>query len=223
MIFEAGWGYAMRPKHKVVLLGLSNTGKSRFFSHCVRRWSATDAPSFTIGAVHGTLRVRVNVKNEVCGVEPVAADDYASGFATDDTLSLWDTAGQERYNSLVTMYYRNAAVAIVMHDGDVTAGSKRRAAQLIEELRAREPETLIYLVQNKSDVQPVFDAEFAAAVGPLAGTAHTCCASENDTSVRRALVEIGELIRRRQYPPTPPAAAAQVPAATTPGRCCRVG
>lgn len=29
---------------------------------------------------------------------------------------LWDTAGQENYRSMVTMYYRNAAAALVVFD-----------------------------------------------------------------------------------------------------------
>lgn len=31
-------------------------------------------------------------------------------------FDIWDTTGQERYHSLVTMYYRGAAAAVIVYD-----------------------------------------------------------------------------------------------------------
>lgn len=66
---------------------------------------------------------------------------------------IWDTAGQERYRSLVPVYYRGAAAAIVMYD--VTdRRSFERAILWIHELRQNihSNDVHIVLVGNKADL-----------------------------------------------------------------------
>jgi len=67
-------------------------------------------------------------------------------------LSIWDTAGSERYHSLVPMYYRGAAAAIVMYS--ITDDeSFLRAEKWVSELENLvSPKPIIALAGNKLDL-----------------------------------------------------------------------
>lgn len=77
------------------------------------------------------------------------------------TLNLWDTAGQERYHSLVPMYTKSAAVAVVVFDQsqrisfdslpEIVAGARREAPEDCE----------FVLVGNKSDLDDGIQKEVA--------------------------------------------------------------
>lgn len=69
-------------------------------------------------------------------------------------FEIWDTAGQERYHSLAPMYYRGAAVAIVVFDITHPA-SFDRAKKWVTELRANvsNSDIVIALVGNKVDLE----------------------------------------------------------------------
>ncbi|KAG2229854.1 hypothetical protein INT48_002897, partial [Thamnidium elegans] len=68
-------------------------------------------------------------------------------------FEIWDTAGQERFHSLAPMYYRNALAAMVVFD--VTKYSTfERAQHWVSELqRQANPQLLITLVGNKTDIE----------------------------------------------------------------------
>eukprot|EP00009_Paramoeba_aestuarina_P005727 CAMPEP_0201521702 /NCGR_PEP_ID=MMETSP0161_2-20130828/15726_1 /ASSEMBLY_ACC=CAM_ASM_000251 /TAXON_ID=180227 /ORGANISM="Neoparamoeba aestuarina, Strain SoJaBio B1-5/56/2" /LENGTH=198 /DNA_ID=CAMNT_0047920385 /DNA_START=75 /DNA_END=671 /DNA_ORIENTATION=+ len=67
-------------------------------------------------------------------------------------LQIWDTAGQERFRSMVPMYYRGAAVALLVFDicePDTFFSAKK----WVRDLRANvSDETAIVLVGNKADL-----------------------------------------------------------------------
>ena len=52
--------------------------------------------------------------------QPTIGAAYLTKIITIDgktiKFEIWDTAGQERFNSLVSLYYRNASAAIVAYD-----------------------------------------------------------------------------------------------------------
>merc|ERR1712224_295806 len=63
-----------------------------------------------------------------------------------------DTAGQERYHSLAPMYYRGAAAAIAVYD-ITNRDTFQRAKQWVKELqRQGNPNIVIALAGNKSDL-----------------------------------------------------------------------
>ncbi|CAE7340597.1 RAB5 [Symbiodinium necroappetens] len=65
-------------------------------------------------------------------------------------FEIWDTAGQERYKSLVPMYYRGAAAAVIVFD--ITSKESFDAAKAwVTELQ--NSDTLIALAGNKSDLE----------------------------------------------------------------------
>lgn len=76
-------------------------------------------------------------------------------MALNDTtvkFEIWDTAGQERYHSLAPMYYRGAAAAIVVYD-ITSPDSFARAKSWVRELqRQGNPNIVIALAGNKSDL-----------------------------------------------------------------------
>jgi len=85
----------------------------------------------------------------------VAAAFLTQTVALNDTtvkFEIWDTAGQERYHSLAPMYYRGAAAAIVVYD-ITSPDSFARAKSWVRELqRQGNPNIVIALAGNKSDL-----------------------------------------------------------------------
>ncbi|KAL5537715.1 hypothetical protein UlMin_043519 [Ulmus minor] len=69
-------------------------------------------------------------------------------------FDIWDTAGQERYHSLAPMYYRGAAAAVVVYDIS-SMDTFNRAKKWVQELqRQGNPNLVMALVANKSDLAP---------------------------------------------------------------------
>mmetsp|Transcript_115893 Transcript_115893/g.247656 ORF Transcript_115893/g.247656 Transcript_115893/m.247656 type:complete len:196 (+) Transcript_115893:53-640(+) len=113
---------------KVVIIGNANVGKSclavRF---CRGEFKENQEPS--IGACFMTQTVKIN-DSEI-------------------KFEMWDTAGQERYKALAPMYYRGAAVGVIVFD--ITSKDSFAAAKLlVQELRGTD--ALIALAGNKSDL-----------------------------------------------------------------------
>jgi len=116
---------------KLVLLGDSAVGKSSLVLRFVRG-QFFEYQESTIGAAFLT--------------QTVALNDTTVKF------EIWDTAGQERYHSLAPMYYRGAAAAIVVYD-ITNFDTFKRAQQWVKELqRQGNPNIVIALAGNKSDL-----------------------------------------------------------------------
>merc|ERR1712070_489824 len=116
---------------KLVLLGDSAVGKSSLVLRFVRG-QFFEYQESTIGAAFLT--------------QTVTLQDTTVKF------EIWDTAGQERYHSLAPMYYRGAAAAIVVYD-ITNRDTFQRAKQWVKELqRQGNPNIVIALAGNKSDL-----------------------------------------------------------------------
>ena len=119
---------------KVVLLGDSGVGKSSLSL----RFCQGKFPTFhevTIGAafLQQTIRLRDGAQIK---------------------LSLWDTGGQERFRSMSSLYYRDAAGAVLVYDCTDTA-SFESVKYWVSELRAKGPPSVVIAVAgNKSDAAP---------------------------------------------------------------------
>ena len=116
---------------KVVLLGDSGVGKSSLsLRFCQGRF-----PTFhevTIGAAFLQQTVRLRDGSQV-------------------KLSLWDTGGQERFRSMSSLYYRDAAGAILVYDCTDTE-SFESVKYWADELRSKGPASVVLCVAaNKSD------------------------------------------------------------------------
>ena len=148
---------------KLVLLGDSAVGKSSLVLRFVRG-QFFEYQESTIGAAFLT--------------QTVALNDTTVKF------EIWDTAGQERYHSLAPMYYRGAAAAIVVYD-ITNRDTFQRAKQWVKELqRQGNPNIVIALAGNKSDlnskrkVEPEEAESCAAQFGAI---------RRNSRAIRRAI------------------------------------
>jgi len=116
---------------KLVLLGDTAVGKSSLVLRFVKG-QFLDCQESTIGAAFLTQTVALS--NETVKFE------------------IWDTAGQERYHSLAPMYYRGAAAAVVVYD-ITNRDSFYRAKAWVKELqRQGNPNIVITVVGNKTDL-----------------------------------------------------------------------
>jgi small GTP-binding protein len=119
------------PSYKLVVIGDTSVGKS---SLVLRQLNDEFYPyqESTIGAAFLTQMFQFGPGQQI-------------------KLEIWDTAGQERYKSLVPLYTRGAAIAIVVFD--ITCRSSFGAAQYwVKELRKGEDDLIIALVGNKTDM-----------------------------------------------------------------------
>ena len=161
---------------KLVLLGDSAVGKSSLVLRFVRG-QFFEYQESTIGAAFLT--------------QTVALNDTTVKF------EIWDTAGQERYHSLAPMYYRGAAAAIVVYD-ITNRDTFQRAKQWVKELqRQGNPNIVIALAGNKSDlnskrkVEPEeaesCAAQFRRSYRAIRRNSAQFCAQFSDAGIFRSL------------------------------------
>ncbi|KAJ8648221.1 hypothetical protein MRB53_001244 [Persea americana] len=136
---------------KLVLLGDSGVGKSCIVLRFVR------------GQFDPTSKVTVGAS--------FLSQTIALQDSTTIKFEIWDTAGQERYAALAPLYYRGAAVAVVVYD-ITSPDSFNKAQYWVKELQKHgSPDIVMALVGNKADLQnnrevPVQDAvEYAEKNG----------------------------------------------------------
>ncbi|AFZ81328.1 Ras family Rab small GTP-binding protein [Theileria equi strain WA] len=133
--------------YKTVLLGDASVGKSSFVVR-LTRGEFSDNINSTIGGAffNYTVRISVSSKNISGGSDDGSATHMEMNF------EIWDTAGQERFKSILPMYYRKAACAIVILDVTLPQ-TLQHAAFWVNQIRvANNNETIIVLVANKIDL-----------------------------------------------------------------------
>ena len=118
-------------KYKIILIGDSSVGKS-----CL------------------TLRAAKNIFNNLytptVGFEFFNLNIKIKGKKI--RLQIWDTCGQEKFRSLITNFYRNASLAIIVYSID-EENSFNHIDQWLNEIRTQtNPDIKIFLIGNKSDL-----------------------------------------------------------------------
>ncbi|KAG0453335.1 hypothetical protein HPP92_025999 [Vanilla planifolia] len=117
---------------KLVLLGDSGVGKSCIVLRFVR------------GQFDPTSKVTVGAS--------FLSQTIALQDSTTVKFEIWDTAGQERYAALAPLYYRGAAVAVVVYD-ITSPDSFLKAQYWVKELQKHgSPDIVMALVGNKADL-----------------------------------------------------------------------
>lgn len=140
--FKEASGPMEKQNAKVVFCGAAAVGKTSIFSRILSRDFAQERTA-TTGVAFATTTCEVNGKTI--------------------PLNLWDTAGQEEYRSLVNIYVRNTAVAVIVFD--VTAKPSFENVvdwydELMENCGTMKPK--IVIVGNKTDLEDqreVMDSE----------------------------------------------------------------
>jgi small GTP-binding protein len=147
-------------RFKVVLLGNSGAGKTSILDYALTNTPKVD-PQPTIGCIASVLNI-------VLPSGPVQ-------------LRVWDTAGQELYRSIVPIYVRGAAAALLVYD--VTDEKSIDALDhwhsvLMEE---QSGDILIYVVANKIDQHgTVSDAQGEGIARKVNGSFHRVSAKTGD-------------------------------------------
>jgi small GTP-binding protein len=123
------------PRFKVVFVGNSSVGKTSIIMRYCDQSFFDDRPP-TIGSAFVT---REFTKGEHHG-----------------SLQIWDTAGQERYRSLVPMYSRGAAVAVIVFD--MTNRESFEDLDIwIDEMLPNVDKHHIVIAANKIDLAPAIE------------------------------------------------------------------
>lgn len=202
---------------KVVLIGDSGVGKSNLLSRFTRNEFNLESKS-TIGVEFATKSI--NVDGKVVKAQ------------------IWDTAGQERYRAITSAYYRGAVGALLVYDisKHITFENVER---WLKELRDHaEPNIVVMLVGNKSDLRhrrtvPTEEAMAFAENNSLAFIETSALDSTGvEEAFRQILTEIYRLMSRKTI--ANEGAGSSLPAgqtltvrsdnndgATSSGGCCR--
>ena len=68
-------------------------------------------------------------------------------------MQIWDTCGQEIYRSLISNFYRNSSLAVILYSID-NRESFEHAENWLSDLKSQaNPEVRIFLVGNKADLE----------------------------------------------------------------------
>lgn len=167
---------------KVVLIGDSGVGKSNLLSRFTRNEFNLESKS-TIGVEFATKSIQVDSKTV--------------------KAQIWDTAGQERYRAITSAYYRGAVGALLVYDISKRA-TFENVERWLKELRDHaEPNIVIMLVGNKSDLRhkravSTEDAMSFAETNSLAFIETSALdATGVDEAFRQILTEIYRIMSRR--------------------------
>jgi small GTP-binding protein len=165
---------------KVVVVGESGVGKSslalRFVENEFRYY--TDS---TIGASYFSKTLKVE-----------------SGLLTprNVTFKIWDTSGQEKFQSLVPLYYRGSAAAIIVFDisRPETMHSLKRWADELREVGP--PEMILILCGNKIDLSQDrrISIEEANQYAEEIGAVYIEASARDDTNVHEIFHEIAKRV-----------------------------
>jgi len=78
-------------------------------------------------------------------------------------LQIWDTAGQERFRAVTRSYYRGAAGALMVYDVTRRSTYNHLSSWLTDARNLTNPNTVIFLIGNKCDLEAQRDVTFEEA------------------------------------------------------------
>jgi len=117
---------------KIIVIGDSFVGKSCLTTRGTKN-SYDDSYNATVGFEFVTSNIKINDK--VC------------------KMQIWDTCGQEVYRSLITNFYRNSSLAILVYSIDNQESFDNLDLWLKELKTFSSPDAKIFLIGNKSDLE----------------------------------------------------------------------
>ncbi len=117
---------------KMILIGDPGVGKSCLTSQAIKDYF-DDTYSATVGFEFITFNLKLDNK-------PVR-------------LQIWDTCGQEIYRSLISSFYRNASLAMIVYSIDSKESFEHLDAWLKDVRLLCNPDVKIFLIGNKQDLE----------------------------------------------------------------------
>ena len=116
---------------KLIVIGDSGVGKSCLTMRATKDYFE-DFYSPTVGFEFFTFNIKINDKIV--------------------KLQIWDTCGQEVYRSLISSFYRNSSLAIMVYSVDNEDSFKHLDSWLNEIKTQSNPDVKIFLIGNKIDL-----------------------------------------------------------------------
>ena len=129
---EEGTSYESSLSFKIIVIGDPFVGKS----------------SLTMRATRGTFE---NAYNSTVGFE--FCSFYVKIAETIVKLQIWDTCGQEIYRSLISSFYHNSSLAIIVYSIDNEMSFHNIETWLNEIKTLGNPDVNIFLIGNKADLK----------------------------------------------------------------------
>ena len=117
---------------KIIVIGDSGVGKSCLTTQAVRN-NFEEFYTATVGFEFLTFNMRIN--NNVL------------------KLQIWDTCGQEVYKSLISNFYRNSSLALILYAINNKDSFKHAETWLNDLKKQANPNVRVFLVGNKSDLE----------------------------------------------------------------------
>ena len=154
---------------KVIVIGDSGVGKSCLTTQAVRN-NFEEFYTATVGFEFLTFNMRIN--NNVL------------------KLQIWDTCGQEVYKSLISNFYRNSSLALILYAIN-NSDSFKHAENWLNDLKSQaNPNVRVFLVGNKSDLEKEVDTEDANSFTKNNNmTYFTECSAKSGYNVKEIFVE----------------------------------
>jgi small GTP-binding protein len=132
--------YGSECSPKLIMLGEAFVGKTSILDQWINgRFSSNTSP--TIGAGFSTVDLEFNGRTQ--------------------TFNIWDTAGTPEFRSVVPMYCRQAAIAIIVFD--LTSAGTFEKVKSWHEFVRETAEPVFLLVGNKCDLQDERKVDFDVA------------------------------------------------------------
>ena len=117
---------------KIIIIGDSGVGKSSLTLKATKD-KFQDFYTATVGFEFFSFNIKIN--------------------DTIIKLQIWDTCGQEIYRSLISSFYKNSALAMVVYSIDNKASFQHIDYWIKELKNESNPDTKIILIGNKSDLE----------------------------------------------------------------------
>eukprot|EP00049_Salpingoeca_infusionum_P017511 m.353239 g.353239 ORF g.353239 m.353239 type:complete len:217 (-) comp16715_c0_seq1:358-1008(-) len=117
---------------KYIIIGEMGVGKSCLLHQFTEQKFMPDCPH-TIGVEFGTRIIEVSGQKI--------------------KLQIWDTAGQERFRAVTRSYYHGAAGALLVYDITRRSTYNKLRTWLNDARALTNPNTVIFLIGNKSDLE----------------------------------------------------------------------